>query len=136
MPKNKSGWKLWFRDAARDIEFEYKDRTPEYGFEVEVDDGEVEIAAWFVTDPPDDPEEYEDWEKRPVLKSSTVADLADVVDPASEHNKIVFGAPVPGDPMEILRMPESQRRHVIVSAAYRWLQHYGGSEEWVEAIGD
>lgn len=120
-------------EVLQDIEFEYEECLPEVGLKVDVEDGEVEIEKWIMTDPPDDPDSYENWLVTPVLKISTTARLKDVLDPGGEHVRGSY-LEVPWSLLGLIRMSPDKLQRMVVHAATLWLDYHGGSEEWVEAI--
>lgn len=126
-------------DFISSLAFSYygedQDKDPEHGLGIKLENGEVTIAQWDLTEPPDDEAYMEDWEENPVLKVVTSIDLKHLMDPSAKHRS-AYAGDAGTDLEDLLGMSKEKIWEAVKDAAVGYLSYWGGSEEWVSEIGE
>lgn len=123
--------------AGIDIDYEQygpEEDEPTSGLRVKAyGDDEVEITEW--TDI-----EYATGEDQPegekVLRRDVTVDLGTLLDPTAKHRGTYSGDD-PGMTVEkLMSLSPEERQEAVVAAAISYLGYHGGTEEYVDAVGD
>jgi hypothetical protein len=122
-----------------DLEVDYESygpdaKEPTNGLKVEITNGHtVEITEW--TDIEDaNGEEQPEGEK--ISKQSAEVELDELFDPKGKHRGTYSGDHKSVTLVELAGMDDEDREKAIVATAIAYLTYYGGTEEFVDQIGD
>ena len=122
-----------------DFEVDYEkygpdEKEPTSGLKVAVSNGNVEIVEW--TDIVDATGEDQPEGEEVTRQSADVA-LSELLDPKGKHRGTYSGDNKTVSIVELAKMDsDEEREEAVVAAAIAYLGYYGGTEEFVDQIGD
>jgi hypothetical protein len=125
---------LFVREVLlEDLDIDYEKLLPATGLKVETRGQTVEITEW--TDIEDaNGEEQPEGEK--ISRQYAEVELEDLFDPNGKHRGSYGGDNRDVSLVELAQMDDKDREDAIVAAAIAYLGYFGGTEEFVDEIGD
>lgn len=125
---------LFVREVLlEDLDIDYEKLLPATGLKVETRGQTVEITEW--TDIEDaNGEEQPEGEK--ISRQYAEVELEDLFDPNGKHRGSYGGDNRDVSLVELAQMDDKDQEKAIVAAAIAYLSYHGGSEEFVDEIGD
>jgi len=110
-----------------------EENDPTNGLRVQYRHGDVEITEWTDVEAATG-EEQEEGAK--VLRVETQATLDELFDPKGKHRETYSRDDRSVGLKELALMDEAAREEAVVAAAIAYIGYYGGTEEYVDAVGD